>query len=227
MKVLLLFALAAAAAAADGLSGFPFTSEELRYTVNWPSGLSLGEGVFRANKTADGWEFEFHLAASIPAYAVSERHRAVASADLCSVSLRKESTRGARKTREETQFDASAARAVRKTDNGGKTEFAIAACARDALTFLYFTRRELGQGRVPPQQPIYFGAEYRIRLVYTGAETVSIAGRRSVTDRIQASVKGPKSDSTFEMYFARDAARTPLLIRVPLAAGSFSLELTR
>jgi hypothetical protein len=29
------------------------------------------------------------------------------------------------------------------------------------------------------------------------------------------------------MYFARDAARTPLLVKVPLALGSLSLELVR
>jgi hypothetical protein len=48
-----------------------------------------------------------------------------------------------------------------------------------------------------------------------------------VTDHIQASVKGPKSDWSFEIFFARDAARTPLLIRVPFTLGSFSLELIR
>jgi hypothetical protein len=40
-------------------------------------------------------------------------------------------------------------------------------------------------------------------------------------------VKGPKSSFAFEMFFARDAARTPLLVRVPLSAGSFSMELVR
>jgi hypothetical protein len=29
------------------------------------------------------------------------------------------------------------------------------------------------------------------------------------------------------MFFARDAARTPLVIRVPLSAGTFSMELVR
>jgi hypothetical protein len=38
---------------------------------------------------------------------------------------------------------------------------------------------------------------------------------------------GPTSTIKFEMYFARDAARTPLLIRVPLQMGSFAMELVR
>jgi hypothetical protein len=29
------------------------------------------------------------------------------------------------------------------------------------------------------------------------------------------------------MYFARDAARTPLLVKVPFALGKFSMELVR
>jgi hypothetical protein len=29
------------------------------------------------------------------------------------------------------------------------------------------------------------------------------------------------------MFFARDAARTPLVIRVPLSVGTFSMELVR
>ena len=37
-------------------TGFPFTNETLNYTVNWPSGLSLGEAHMTATraKTADG-----------------------------------------------------------------------------------------------------------------------------------------------------------------------------
>ncbi len=40
-------------------------------------------------------------------------------------------------------------------------------------------------------------------------------------------VKGPKSDFNFEVFFARDAARTPLPVKVPLRVGTFSLELVR
>jgi hypothetical protein len=29
--------------AADSPTGFPFQNETLRYSINWPSGLSLGE----------------------------------------------------------------------------------------------------------------------------------------------------------------------------------------
>jgi hypothetical protein len=48
-----------------------------------------------------------------------------------------------------------------------------------------------------------------------------------VTDRVVVYVKGPKSDFSFETYYARDAARTPLLVKVPFSAGTFSMELVR
>jgi hypothetical protein len=227
MKVFWALAPAFWLCAAETPTGFPFTNESLLYTVNWPSGLSLGEAQFRAQRTAAGWDFSFDLAAAIPTYRVAEQHTAAATAELCSLRLAKESARGNRKTREETLFDGQKRTAFRATASGGKSEMAIPACARDALTFLYFTRRELGQGRVPPAQETYFGAAYQVRLEYTGAQNITVGNRASLADRVTATSKGPRSDWTFEMFFARDAARTPLLIRVPFALGSFSLELLR
>jgi hypothetical protein len=49
----------------------------------------------------------------------------------------------------------------------------------------------------------------------------------AITDRLASSVHGPSSNLDFDLLFARDAARTPVLIRVPLALGTFSLELIR
>jgi len=50
---------------------------------------------------------------------------------------------------------------------------------------------------------------------YTGAQTIAVSDKPTVTDHLVVNVKGPKSSFSFEMFFARDAARTPLLIRVP------------
>ena len=95
------------------------------------------------------------------------------------------------------------------------------------MAFLYFARRELGQGRVAPPQQVFFGSAYSVRMDYTGAQTITVSDKPSVTDHLVVHVKGPKSDFSFEMFFARDAARTPLLIRVPLSVGTFSMELVR
>ena len=40
-------------------------------------------------------------------------------------------------------------------------------------------------------------------------------------------VKGSASSSNFELFFARDAARTPLMVRIPSSLGTISLELSR
>jgi hypothetical protein len=56
---------------------------------------------------------------------------------------------------------------------------------------------------------------------------VIVGDQRTDADRIQISAKGKASDTAFEIFFALDAARTPLLIRLPLAMGTFSMELAR
>jgi hypothetical protein len=58
---------------------------------------------------------------------------------------------------------------------------------------------------------------------YTGAMNVGTV----VTDRVVVSGKGPKADFTFEIFFARDAARTPFQIKIPVAIGTLSLDLVR
>jgi hypothetical protein len=113
--------------------------------------------------------------------------------------------------------------AHRTTIAGGSSNFSVPACARDALAFLYFTRREMGQGRVPPADKIVLGGPYDIRLEYPGPETL----KGAVTDKLLSSVRGPSANVSFDVLFARDPARTPVLIRLPLPLGTFSLELTR
>jgi len=60
-----------------------------------------------------------------------------------------------------------------------------------------------------------------------GAENVTSGGKPVMADRLHAAVKGPKADFQCDLFFARDAARTPLSIRVPLAMGILSLDVIR
>lgn len=213
------------------LTGFPFTSENLVYNVSWPSGLSLGEGRMSATSDSGGWRFELTLDAGIPGFTVKDAFQGSATANLCSSSFSKNTVHGSRKANETVTFDAATASATRHSNyggtKGGTSKITIPDCARDALTFLYYTRRELGQGRVPPAQQIVFGGLYTITLTYTGAETVTVSDKRYLTDKLVCRVKGPASDIQFDAYFDRDPARTPVAIRVPLAMGKFSLELVR
>jgi len=202
--------------------------ETLNYTVNWPSGLSLGEAVLRARRAGDRWELEFTLEAAVPGFSVNDSHRSVAGEEFCSVELEKRFRRGNRQGHERTSFDSARGVAVRQTlGGGGQSEIPAPACARDALAFLYYLRRELRQGRLPPPQEIFFGARYQVGFQYLGVQTVRVNDVATEAERLQVALKGPASQHSFDLFFARDAARTPVMVRVSLPTGVFSMELVR
>jgi hypothetical protein len=80
---------------------------------------------------------------------------------------------------------------------------------------------------MPPPQQVYFGSAYAAHLTYVGEATLPVGDKPTVTDHLTVSLKGPKSDTTVEVFYARDAARTPLAIRIPAKLGTLSLELAR
>jgi hypothetical protein len=220
-----------ASIAAPALSGFPFTDEDLAYTVNWPSGLSLGEGHLRAKHSGANWNFELTIDAGIPGFSVKDDYRSIADANFCSLEFDRTSVHGTRNTDEQEKFDIQNGTVTRVTLNGGgQSELHAGKCVRDALTFLFFARRELGQGRVPQTQDIVFGGLYHAQLQYAGAPVISVNEKQVQSDSLTSAIKGTapgSSEIRFDMYFARDAARTPLLFKVPLPLGAFSMELVR
>ena len=216
-------------------TGFPFSDDEaLQYTVNWPSGISLGDVTLTAHRTKEGWNFAATLDASVPGFTLSDRYRSkVETNDLCSTEFERDVTHGGKHTVDKTTFDQQNGTAHRVTvlpEGGGKTDYSIGSCAHDALAYVYLTRREMGQGRMPAAQQVYFGSAYSVTPQYTGEETITSLGtgrKPAVTDKVVIAVKGPQSDFQFEMYFARDPQRTPLSIRVPTSLGTIALELAR
>jgi hypothetical protein len=208
------------------MTGFPFADEDLNYSVNWPSGLSLGEAHLHSKHTGANWNFEFDIDAGVPGYQVKDIYRSESTPAFCSVSFSRHTSHGGHKADELETVNGS--QATRETSNGGGTsQLAVPDCVKDALTFLFFARRELGQGRVPNAQQMLLGGLYQARLDYAGEQTIPVGELPTISDKITCTVKGPTSTVTFEMYFARDPARTPLLFKAPLAMGMFSMELTR
>lgn len=202
-------------------------SETLRYQVNWPSGLSLGEAQMQSLLEGSGSKLELSLSAGIPGFQVEDKFTSVINGTLCSQEFRKETQHGGRKGTEVTTFTASegGAKAVRKTmPGGGTTELPAPACSRDALAYLYLVRAELQKGRILPAQTIFFGAQYEIRLQFQGTKQVKIAEAPMEADQLHATVRGPKSLVEFDVYFSRDAKRIPVLFRVPFVLGTFSME---
>lgn len=204
-------------------------SESLHYDVTWPSGLSLGEATLTSKLDNGAWRSSFTIEAALPGFALSETARSSATPDYCSLELEKSGERGSRKVGEKVTFNQKNGTATRQTSRpgGGKSEIKVASCAKDALAFVAFLRRELAAGRLPQAQPVYYGAAYQVRAQFMGTQSLRFANEIREVDRIQANIKGAAGEVTLEMYFARDEVRTPLRIVAPLAMGKFSMELSR
>src|SRR5580693_5000967 len=75
------------AAAPPALTGFPFTDEDLNYSIAWPGGANLGDAHLHARHSGDAWNFTLTLDAGVPGFAVKDTYRSDAVADLCSASF--------------------------------------------------------------------------------------------------------------------------------------------
>jgi hypothetical protein len=207
------------------------SAETLHYSVNWPSGLSLGEATIAsehsqtADKGSGAWRFGLEIDASVPGFAIRDNYHSSAAGELCSVEMFKSITHGKKRTEEKITFDQQTNTITRETTGGGKADTSTSACARDALSYLQFVRRELAQGRVAPDQQVVFGSQYQVHIVSKGAQTIKVGDKMVETDRIAVTIKGPATDLAVEIFFARDAARTPVLARLPLTLGTFTVEL--
>jgi hypothetical protein len=225
-------ARAQAQSGAPALTGFPFTDEDLNYSLNWPSGINLGQAHLHAKHAGPKWNFTFTVDAGVPGFQVKDTYHGETAAESCSTSFDRNTVHGSRKTEEKETIDRNRGIATRITKgdtngDGGTSDVPVPDCVKDALTYLFFARQELGQGRVPAAQKILLGGLYQMTLAYAGGPMVPIAGKQVQSDEVLGTVTGPASEFKFEMYFARDPARTPLLVKVPLAMGTFSMELVR
>jgi hypothetical protein len=219
--------------AAPKLTGFPWQSETLHYTMTYQSGLPVGDVTFTAHKAeTGGWNFTVSGNVGVPGFTITDQYRSSTGSapDLCSTELERDTNHGGKVGKEKTTFDQKGGSADRQTlvpDGGGKANFTIGTCGRDAIAYAYYAREELGQGRVPNSTTVYLGSAYSVTMTYTGAQDITVGKQKATTDHVNVAVKGPKSDFQFEVFYARDPARTPLEIRVPLSMGTLSLDVVR
>lgn len=216
----------------------PASAESLHYVINWPSGLALGEATLSSNyilssagaASRESLTSDFEIGVSIPGYTISDHYHSSAEGsgkELCSTKLEKTVRRGSRKSGETVTFHQDKHTITRETqvDGGGKSDLDVSGCSRDALTFLQFARSELAQGRLAPRQSVVLGGVYEVRLDGMGTQTVKVGGKPVEADGVKASITGPASSNTVEIFFSRDPARTPVLINIPLSLGKFTAEL--
>ena len=247
----------------------PMNAETLRYTINWQSGLSLGEAALQTSKggslpeptakvadppapatgasaesappaeskkpptpeapksPAGGWVSKLTLDAAVPGFVIRDEYKAKADPEFCSQELMRTVKRGVAESAETSTFDQKNKKITRETKNGGRSVMDTTECAHDALTFLQFMRDELAQGRLVPHQSVYLGSKYDLQITYVGNDVVKLGDRRIDADQIRVNCHGPKSDFDVFIYFAKDDNRTPLMARLPLTLGTFTVELTR
>ena len=202
--------------------------ERLEYTITWPSGLPVGRAELRARDLDPGWRFEMTLRASLPQIEVDDAFVSRTDAEMCSQTFEKHVRHGAKRAHESLRFGP---RELERTNLEAPTSehpgrIAVGDCARDALAYLFFLRRDLAAGRIPAPGNIYFGAGYRIRLEFVRTRWLPVAEERRLADEIRVAVRGPASEHAFAVYFARDPARTPLLVRADFEEGPFSMLLS-
>lgn len=204
------------------------SKELLRYVISWNNGLSLGEAALSSAQSGEGnLEFTFQAEAAVPKFPVTEWMRGLANGEFCTVESEKKAVRGTRKTDEKTTFDQQKLSATRETIKGGKSTFPIAACAKDAVSFLYFLRRELAQGRLPKAATVYYGAPYQISMQAGGNSKIKVGDASFDTEKVNISIKGPTADLKVEAFFEKNAARVPLQIRVPIGNNTLVMEQQR
>ncbi len=225
------------------VSAFPISAhaEALHYVINWQSGLSLGEATLDSSralwvvggKESARWSVDLDIDASVPGFVIRDHYDSTAGAggagaEVCSAKLDKTIRRGSRKSEETLTFDQDQHTVTRETRPygiGGKSDVSVGPCARDALAFLQFARQELAQGRLVPQPSVVFGSLYNVRLEFGGTETIKKLGQPVEADRIHVTIKGPASNLGVDVFFAKDDVRTPVLARIPLPLGTYSVEL--
>jgi hypothetical protein len=66
-----------------------------------------------------------------------------------------------------------------------------------------------------------------VRMEFAGVQDVTASGKRRSADHVIIYMKGPASDAKLEIFFERNPARTPLIIKAPLPIGTLSMELVR
>jgi hypothetical protein len=222
------FFFIAAALVTGGTSGPSVPAEQLSYSINWPSGLGLGESRLHAGGGKERMSFGFELDAAVPGFTVADKFTSSASGDYCSTEFDKNTQHGRKHAEEKTTFDLQSNTATRETaGGGGQTKMDTSTCAKDALTYLYFVRHELSQGRLPQPATVYFGAPYQVRLEFAGTEAIRLGEQQVQADHLTGSVKGQVADAHFDLYFLKDAQRTLALVKLPLSLGTFSMELVK
>src|ERR1700680_837246 len=100
---LLMASLTIAAIAAPPVGPPSFDNEQLRYNINWPSGLSLGEAALSATSSklptdpSQRLHLQLDIDAGVPGFSVSDRYRSETAGEFCSSEFARTTAHGKKK----------------------------------------------------------------------------------------------------------------------------------
>lgn len=218
-------------AASAPTSAPAFPNESLEYNITWPSGVVLGEARWTSRNIGSiqnpVQDTDLTFDARIPGFTLINSYHSVTTGNYCLDKLTRDIEHGSTKTSESETVDPKTKTVTRKTESGGESTFAAPDCIHDALTLMFLTRRDLAAGRIPVNQSVLLGSKYDVQMTNLGPQKVKSGDRTVDADRIGCDIKGPSANLSVQIDFARDAVRTPLTISIPLAMGTFRLELAR
>jgi hypothetical protein len=198
-------------------------AESLRYNIKWPSGLTLGEANLSTELTTRGTVTTLDLDASLPGFTVRDHYTSSTTAKLCTIQFERETQHGPKRANERIIVNAEG-KITRETLNGGTTDLPTTACPHDALSLLAALRRDPNQ----LSQTVLFASGYPVRFEKSGPQTITLNDKPTPTDKFICILTLPKTgDYRLELFFLKDAAHTPALIRAPFVLGTFTMELIR
>jgi len=205
----------------------PSAEQTFTYTINWPSGLSLGESSITSRVNGDGMEYRMVLQAGFPGIPLRDEYVSKVNGSGCTTEFTKEAVHGTKKINEKLTFNGVGGLKRETPGGGGVSQAMVPACAHDGLGFLFFLQKELAQGRMPSSATVIMGAQYQLTLTPAGSQQITLGPDRLEADRFICKSKGPGSEQNFELFFLRDAARTLAIAKVQFPVGSFAMELVR
>ena len=200
--------------------------EKLTYKLLWPSGVSLGEAVMESSPSGAETHFQVTVEISLPQYALRHSSSSAATGEaLCSLRFHQETGEGAKKWWEESVEFNQAAHEAHRTRDGQTTTASIAACAQDPLTFIYYFRSRLAEGKPPDSGTLYRGENFNVRVRAAGTETVAFRGQQRATEKYVATFPSQNQEVTIDLWISTDAERVPVRMRVPSPLAVFTAEL--
>ena len=159
----------------------PVQDESLHYTMNWPSGLSLGEATLSARKSGDTLGFRSQRQCRRPGICRERRDSLVGHAEPllhrtgARLQPRRQEDPREDHVRPEGRNRRRAPRCCRTAARAGKSSFDIPSLRARCADVPVLRAARIGAGPRCPRSTVFFGSAYTVSMDYTGAQNITVA----------------------------------------------------